>query len=459
MPTYKDEKRGTWYCQFYYKDWKGNNCQKRKRGFSRERDAKQWERDFLNSLARSSDISFPNLVENYLADLATRLKPTTMETKEHIIRTKVLPYFKNKKAYEVDELSIRQWQNELITYRDDKGKPYSETYLKTIHNQLSAILNYAMAFYNLGKNAAKNAGSIGKSHADSMKIWTLDQFEYFLSYEKKEAGRLAFDVLFWTGLREGEFLALTANDFFQNGPNYFLNVDKNYAKAKGEKLILTPKTDSSKRCLAIPEFLYHEVMDYYNRLYGARPTDRLFYFTKSYLLSERLRVCKLADMAPIRIHDLRHSHASMLIELGWNILMVSQRLGHEKVETTWRTYAHLYPDKEQMLANQLNTVKTTGITANATLEEQIVTFMGQIQKQFESQPALTTSIDNEQIIRWDTQEKQKSIVTSTEFEEAAEINLDMESDLATLELINAGFLEVANAVYCLSSRGLPFQYL
>lgn len=160
----------------------------------------------------------------------------------------------------------------------------------------------------------------------------------------------------------------------------------------------------------------------------------------------------------IRVHDLRHSHASLLIELGWNILMVSQRLGHEKVETSWQTYAHLYPDKEKMLANQLNMVKTQGITSNLTIEEQLVKFMGQMQQQFQTQPALSCDIDKEQIIRWDPVEKQKAIVTREEFEIDAELNRNLEADLAVLEIIQAGYLEICGLVYCLSSRGMPIQY-
>lgn len=105
-------------------------------------------------------------------------------------------------------------------------------------------------------------------------------------------------------------------------------------------------------------------MAYYNSLYEPIPSDRLFYFKKHYLLSEIKRVAKFAGLTPIRVHDLRHSHASLLIEMGFNILMVSQRLGHDKVEITWQTYAHLYPDKEKMLAPRLDTVKIHGIEAN-----------------------------------------------------------------------------------------------
>lgn len=309
MPVYKDKKRNTWYCQFYYRDWKGDNKQKRKRGFKREKDAKQWERDFLNGLEKSSDIMFTALVENYMEDLATRLKPTTMETKRSLFETKIIPFFRNFKVCDIDALAIRKWQNELLTYHDENGKVYAPTYLKTINNQLSAILNYATVYYKLRNNPCKQVGSIGKAHADAMEIWTLDQFEQFIEYEKKAAGHLAFNILFWSGIREGELLGLTIEDFLFDGvDDYKLQINKNFEIVKGTRYLLTTKSDASDRCISIPKFLYDEAMAYYNRLYDPEPNERLFYFTKSYLLTEIKRVSKLAGLNPIRIHDLRHPY-------------------------------------------------------------------------------------------------------------------------------------------------------
>jgi len=233
-----------------------------------------------------------------------------------------------------------------------------------------AIMNYATVYYQLQNNPCKQAGTIGKYDADAMQIWTLDQFERFIDFEDKAAGRLALNVFFWTEIREGELLALTIKDFTYNGVDkYRLNIDKNFEVVKGIQYLLTPKTDSSRRCITIPQFLYNEAMDYYNSLYEPDPKARLFYFTKNFLIKDIKRVAKLAGLEPIRVHDIRHSHASLLIEMGFNILMVSQRLGHDKVETTWRTYAHLYPDKEKMLATQLDIVKIHGIAGNLSVEE------------------------------------------------------------------------------------------
>ena len=347
-----------------------------------------------------------------MEDLATRLKPTTMETKRSIIEDKLLPYFKDMKICDIDELAVRRWQNELLDYRNDKGKPFSDTYLKTINNQLSAILNYAIVYYKLAKNPCRAVGSIGKSNASAMQIWTLDQFEQFIHSGTDE---------------------------------YRLNVNKNFEVVKGTQYILTPKTDSSNRCITIPQFLYYEAVQYFDSLYEPDPEERLFYFTKSYLLNEIKRVAKAAGLNPIRIHDLRHSHASLLIEMGFNILMVAQRLGHEKVETTWQTYAHLYPDKEKMLAAQLDTVKVQGITANLTIEDQLAEFMAQFQSHLKEQPALI-DINSEEIIRWDPEKREKATVTAAEFEQEAQLDEGIEAGLASAEIFQVGYLELCGIV-------------
>lgn len=413
----------------------------------------------MNTTQKSSDISFPALANNYFEDLATRLKPTTLETKRSIFEPKIIPYFKNFKVCDIDALAIRRWQNELLNYRDEKGQVYSDTYLRTINNQISAILNYATVFYHLQNNPCRQVGAIGKSDAEAMQIWTLDQFEQFISYENKYAGRLAFNVFFWSGIREAELLALTIENFIFDGiDEYKLNINKNFEVVKGTQYLLTPKTDSSKRCINIPKFHYNQAMAYYHSLYEPDPKKRLFYFTKSYLLTEIKRVASLADLPAIRVHDLRHSHASMLIEMGFNTLMISQRLGHEKVETTWRTYAHLYPDKEKMLAAQLDTVKIHVLTGNVSVEEQLLRFIEQFQNHIQEQPALI-DISNEQIFRWNPETKEKELVTQEEFEYEAELDENIEGKLAVAEIFQAEYLEICGVVYCLASRGLPMKYL
>ena len=293
-------------------------------------------------------------MKNYIEDMEHRLKPTTMENKRNIIDGKLLPYFSLLKVCDIDTIKIRRWQNELIGFRDENGRPYSQTYLKTVNNQLSAILNYAEKHYGLFSNPCHAAGSIGHNRADDMKIWTRDEYERFASQIDKSSMRLAFDILFYTGIRSGELLALTPADIL---PDRRLSITKNYAKIKGEELFLVPKTPKSKRTVAIPDFLYEDILEYISKLYGIEPGDRIFYFTKSALEKEIKRTAPKAGLDPIRVHDLRHSHASLLIEMGFNIVQISERLGHESVKTTLDTYAHLNPDKDAALAVALNELR------------------------------------------------------------------------------------------------------
>lgn len=357
MPAYKytlKNGKSLWYANFYYTDWTGQKKHICKRGFKTQREAKEYERNFLDQQSVTPDILFSSLVENYLEDMEHRLKPTTMENKRNIINSKLLPYFSDLKVCDIDTLKVRKWQNEMISSLDENGQSYSQTYLKTINNQLSAIMNYAVKHYRLPSNPCHAAGSIGKSKAEEMKIWTRDEYERFAAQIDKSAMRLAFDILFWTGVRSGELLALTPADVL---PDRSLSINKNYAKVKGEELFLVPKTTRSKRVIAIPDFLYDDINAYISKLYGIQKNDRIFYFTKSALEKEIKTGAEKAGLEQIRLHDLRHSHVSMLIEMGFDILEISKRLGHESVKTTLDTYAHLYPGKDRKMANELNRLR------------------------------------------------------------------------------------------------------
>lgn len=357
MPAYKytlKNGKTMWYSNFYYTDWTGEKKHICKRGFKTQREAKEYERTFIDHQSAASDILFTNLVENYLEDMGHRLKPTTMENKRHIIESKLLPYFSRLKTCDIDTIRIRKWQNELISFRDSCRKPYSQTYLKTVNNQMSAIMNYAVKHYGLTSNPCRAAGSIGKSPAEEMNFWTQEQYELFSKSIQKSAIRLAFDILFYSGIREGELLALTPSDIL---PDKRISINKNYAKIRGQELFLIPKTSKSKRVVAIPDFLYDDIQEYLSKLYGIQPNDRIFYFTKHALEKEIKRIAQKVSLPEIRVHDIRHSHASMLIDMGFDILEISKRLGHESVKTTLDTYSHLYPEKDTKLAGALDKLR------------------------------------------------------------------------------------------------------
>ena len=266
---------------------------------------------------------------------------------------KIQLYFKNFKLNVIKPTDIRGWQNELTDYRDENGEQYSPTYLKTIHNQLSAIMNFAVKYYGLPKNPAAQCGSMGKKYADAMQFWTKEEFKKFIDcVSDKPASKVIFNLLFFSGMREGELLTLTLNDF--DYENNAVSVSKNYARLKGKDIIQPPKTPKSNRVITLPKEIMDMVMEFSKKIYDYNPKDRLFQVTKFYLTHEMERGCKLSGVKKIRIHDLRHSHALLLIEMGFSPLLISERLGHENIETTLQTYSHLYPNKHGEVAEALS---------------------------------------------------------------------------------------------------------
>lgn len=205
MAAYKDEQRGTWYVSFHYYDWTGKNCRKVKRGFKTKREATEWEHHFRMKEAADLDMTFGEFVQAYTRDMKPKLKHNTWLTKEHILRTKLLPYFENKKMCDIRAKDIIQWQNEQISYRDEKGKPYAPTYLKTLQSELSALFNHAVRFYELKSNPVVKAGPLGKGKAEEMLFWTKEEYLKFIEAVKdKPYSYQAFQILYWCGLRVGD---------------------------------------------------------------------------------------------------------------------------------------------------------------------------------------------------------------------------------------------------------------
>lgn len=347
MKAEKDKKTGKWLIQYRYTDWQGKRRKSTKRGFATKREAEEWLRNFLITQKADFDMKFADFWKMYCADMETRLREHTMRTKKYIVELKILPYFGNKRVNDITAADIRQWQNELIKMG------YSPTYLKTINNRLSAIFNYAVRYYDLKSNPCAKAGSMGKSKAEEMDFWTGEEFRKFIdSVMNKRLSYMAFMTLYWTGMRLGELLALNPKDV--DLEKRIITITKSYQRLGKKDVITPPKTPKSKRVITIPEFLVADIKNYIDSLYELQENDRLFPITKYYLEHEMQREIKESGVKRIRVHDLRHSHASMLIELGFSPLEIANRLGHEKVETTLNTYAHLYPNKQTKLAERLD---------------------------------------------------------------------------------------------------------
>lgn len=356
MPAYKDEKNGKWFAKFYYTNWQGIKKQKWKRGFATKKEALGFERDFLEKQSANPDMTFQNLYEIYMEDMAARLKQSTLLTKKTVLQTHILPFFGSKPINEIKASDVRRWQAKLMSSPNN----YSQTYLKKINTELNSIINYAKRFYDLNTNPCGKAGTIGKAKAEEMDYWTYDEYIAFREGVKdKPLSYICFEVLYWTGMREGELLALSPADI--DFDNKLISINRTYQRIGGKDVFTSPKTRKSKRKIPIPDFLCQELSDYIQSRYMLDADERLFPVTKSYLSHEMIRGCKNTGVKKIRIHDIRHSHASLLINQGCDALMLADRLGHEKVSTTLNTYSHLFPHKQQELVHSLESLQATDL--------------------------------------------------------------------------------------------------
>lgn len=353
MPAYYEEKTKTWYCKFYYQDYTGAKKQKKKRGFKLQRDAKEWERSFLEKQQGSPDMLFSDFVTLYLEEMGPRLKEFTVINKRYVINLKLIPTFGNLPLKEIKSQTVLKWQNSMMQYRDNNGKPYSQTYLNCMNRELSAIFNYAVKFYGLKENPCKKTGGMGKQRAKEMEFWTLEEFKKFIDAVKNPQTKMAFKILYWTGIRSGEMFALTADDI--DFSTNTMKISKTMHRVNKRTLVTPPKTDNSNRYVQLSQSLADQFKEYIMMYYSMSGNDHLFPFTKFILYNERNKACAISGVKRIRIHDLRHSHVSLLIDMGYSSHIIAERIG-DTVQMVDRTYGHLYPNRHKEMADMLNSL-------------------------------------------------------------------------------------------------------
>lgn len=356
MPVYKDPKHNTWYVKARYKDWTGAMKNLMKRGFALKREAVEWENSFFARQSSSSlDMTFSEFYVLYKEEMTVRLKESTWDTKSAIIETKILPYFENLRMRDITSTDVIRWQNQMLKSKTPNGKPYSQTYLKTLHNQLSAIFNYAVRFYKLQENPARVAGPIGEKEGSEMSIWSEEEYRRFAeAVMDKPISYYCFEMLYWGGIREGELLALTLEDF--DFKKREVNINKTYHRRKQTDVITSPKTKQSIRKVVLPSFLCEEIQDYFSMCYDLKASDRVFPVTKNFLTREMERGAAISGVKRIRIHDLRHSHVSLLIHMGYSAVAIAKRVGHKSIDITYR-YAHLFPSVQEQMAKELDQLR------------------------------------------------------------------------------------------------------
>lgn len=348
MPAYKDGDSGMWRSQFYYTDWTGKKRKKNKRGFKTKKEAQQFEAEFVRISQADMDMRFASFVDIYLKDKEVELKQRTLRNKRYMIQTHVIPYLGDKKMNEITPADIIAWQKSIKDNND-----FSESYLRMLQNQVTAIFIHATKIYYLRDNPCKRVKKMGKSDDRSLTFWTLEEYQSFINtFDKESMHYVMFEILFWTGMREGELLALTKNDIDLG--QSVIKISKTYFRMNKEDVITDPKTENSVRTIVIPQFLADEIKDYYDRLYKHPADARLFPIVAEALQHTMKRHIEKAGVKKIRVHDLRHSHCAYLINKGVQPLIIKERLGHKDIKITLNTYGHLYPSEQKKIADLLD---------------------------------------------------------------------------------------------------------
>ena len=343
MPAYRDEKTKTWYVKFRFTDWQGKSKHTTKRGFKTKKDALNYEHEFKATAEERVDITVASLAEKYIEDRKLHVKINTFLSLQQTIRNHILPYLGDLKLTELTPAVMRNWQNQIVQMN---LKPSTTNH---INRYCSSLLNFAVKYYDLKQNPLRLIGSIGKRE-NRMVFWELSEFNQFINEVENPKYKVCFLLLFYSGMRVGELLALNLEDFdFQENK---IRITKSKIEKNGE--ITQPKTPYSIRTIDMPVGIMQSVKAYVDKL--DEVTRPLFMTTQKNLLASIHRYAKKANVKDICVHDLRHSHASLLIHCGIPITTISRRLGHNSPKITLEVYSHMYAESSEQTANKLQEI-------------------------------------------------------------------------------------------------------
>ena len=342
----KGEYTGRWNARFTIKLL--NNKTKRvfKRGFKSKKEALEYEKETILNNTLGASIPFKNAVNQYLEFKKPRLKESTYINIEFLL--KKITFFDNLLMSEITPIQVSSFQNELI-------KTYKASTIKNINTQIKMLFTWCVRYKGLANNPFNMVDRLKLETKKRMDIITIDEFNQIVEQVNNPDMKLMFKLLFWTGLRLGEARALKIDDI--DFENKSISVTKTYTELKEKDIITTPKTKESIRTIKIDDVLAQEIKDYLDKARYILNNDFIFCYTKPYYLEIFKRIALRVLGKRLRIHDLRHSHASFLINNGVDILLISKRLGHSNTAMTLNVYSHLYPDKESEAIELINKLK------------------------------------------------------------------------------------------------------
>ena len=340
------EYTGRWTARFTIKLI--NNESKRifKRGFKTKKEALDYERETILKYTATADITFKMAVDLFLEFKKPRIKENSYLTIENRLRKS--NYFDNLLVSEITPIQVSTFQNELI-------KKYEPRTIKNINICFKMVFTWCMRYKGLASNPFDKVDRLKLETDKRMDIVTVNEFNEIIEQVNNDDMKLMYKLLFWTGLRLGEARALKTDDIDFN--NKTISVSKSYTRLKAKDVITSPKTKSSIRIIKIDDVLAKDIKEYLNKAKYILDDNFIFRYNKVHYLSVFKAKCLKVLGKELRLHDLRHSHASFLINNGVDVLLISKRLGHSNTAMTLNVYSHLYPDKENEAINIINELK------------------------------------------------------------------------------------------------------
>lgn len=354
MSVAKNKKTKKWYAKLYYKDYSGKRWQKKKEGFATRREALAWERDFKARAEGEERLTFGQAYDRYIEDGKRRYKKSTITAR----REKRGRFTKLEDLVLVDitPSTIRKYQNDVLLAVDETGEQlkYQRSTIIATNRALSAFFAWCEKFCGLKSNPVKQAGAIDINRAlEKPKkkgvFWTVEDFERFIETVQRDDYHLMFSILFWCGLRRGELLGLTVEDVDLS--NRTLRIRNNLTVGGMD----TTKTVESSRMVSLPRAVADELSVYIGRMFKPEKDQLLFMRSPSQLTAVFRQYQKKIDFKPyINLHYLRHSHASMLINMGFTPDVVGDRLGHADGGMVNKTYGHLYKERRIEVVDKID---------------------------------------------------------------------------------------------------------
>ena len=363
LEQYKWTKDGR---KWVFYTWETTLSGKKRKKFSKayhtKKEALLAEREYaanLNSVVEDKSMTFKELYEAYYEYQQEFVKATTLKTyKDRIVYMKMLD---NVKLVDLNVIHYEKWRKEL-----SKINHISTSYKNEIQKFIKIVLNWGTRQY--GYDFRKFYSKITKfvnpnEIKKEMDYFTLEEFKQFISFEDDLKFKCFFETLYFCGLRRGEARALTWNDI--DFTDEQLRINKNCVtighESSSNYQLTSPKTKSSNRIIPIPTILLEDLKklkEEDKKRYGFKNTWFVF-GTDIPLKNSKLRIrknviCDRANLRQIRIHDFRHSCASLLINNGANITMVAKYLGHTKIDETLNTYSHMYKSKLNDIVGTIN---------------------------------------------------------------------------------------------------------